>query len=175
MRAPVADRSSGTFAVLRHPAFRWIWAGALVSNVGNWMEAVAQSWLVQQQTASPFMVELLAASEFVPHALLLLAAGALADRHDRRKLLLAGQIAMMLLGAVLAVLTHLGHATPWVVIALSFAEGAAWASVMPAWQALVPALVPRKELPSAIALNSAQFNTARLLGPMLAEIGRAHV
>jgi MFS family permease len=132
------------------------------------MEAVGQSWLVQQQTASPFMVELLAASEFVPHALLVLAAGALADRYDRRKLLLAGQIAMMLLGAVLAVLTHVGHATPWVVIALSFAEGAAWASVMPAWQALVPALVPRKELPSAIALNSAQFNTARLLGPMLA-------
>jgi MFS family permease len=156
------------FSVLRHKAFRWIWAASLASNVGNWMEAVGQSWLVQQQTASPFMVELLAASEFVPHALLVLAAGALADRYDRRKLLLAGQIAMMLLGAVLAVLTHLGHATPWVVIALSFAEGAAWASVMPAWQALVPALVPRKELPSAIALNSAQFNTARLLGPMLA-------
>jgi MFS family permease len=156
------------FSVLRHKAFRWIWAASLVSNVGNWMEAVGQSWLVQQQTASPFMVELLAASEFVPHALLVLAAGALADRYDRRKLLLAGQIAMMVLGAVLAVLTHLGHATPWVVIALSFAEGAAWASVMPAWQALVPALVPRKELPSAIALNSAQFNTARLLGPMLA-------
>ncbi len=156
------------FSVLRHKAFRWIWAASLVSNVGNWMEAVGQSWLVQQQTASPFMVELLAASEFVPHTLLVLAAGALADRYDRRKLLLAGQIAMMLLGAVLAVLTHLGHATPWVVIALSFAEGAAWASVMPAWQALVPALVPRKELPSAIALNSAQFNTARLLGPMLA-------
>jgi MFS family permease len=156
------------FSVLRHREFRWIWAASLVSNVGNWMEAVGQSWLVQQQTASPFMVELLAASEFVPHALLVLAAGALADRYDRRKLLLAGQIAMMVLGAVLAVLTHLGHATPWVVIALSFAEGAAWASVMPAWQALVPALVPRDELPSAIALNSAQFNTARLLGPMLA-------
>ena len=68
------DRSYGTFAVLRHGAFRWIWAGAMLSNVGNWMEAVAQSWLVQQQTASPFMVELLAASEFVPHALLMLAA-----------------------------------------------------------------------------------------------------
>jgi MFS family permease len=156
------------FSVLRHREFRWIWTASLVSNVGNWMEAVAQSWLVQQQTASPFMVELLAASEFVPHALLVLAAGVLADRYDRRKLLLLGQGSMMALGAVLAVLTHLGHATPWVVIALSFAEGAAWASVMPAWQALVPALVPREELPSAIALNSAQFNTARLLGPMLA-------
>ncbi|MGZ6144088.1 MAG: MFS transporter, partial [Myxococcales bacterium] len=152
----------------RHGAFRWIWAASLVSNVGNWMEAVAQSWLVQQQTASPFMVELLAASEFVPHALLLLAAGWLADHYDRRKLLVAGQSAMMVLGAVLAVAAHLGLASPWVVIALAFAEGAAWASVMPAWQALVPALVPREELPSAIALNSAQFNTARLLGPMIA-------
>ena len=71
----------------------------MLSNVGNWMEAVAQSWLVQQQTASPFMVELLAASEFVPHALLMLAAGWLADRYDRRKLLLAGQALMMVFGA----------------------------------------------------------------------------
>src|SRR6266446_3747295 len=90
------------FAVLRHPAFRWIWLGALISNTGNWMEAVAQSWLVQQQTASPFMVELLAASEFVPHALLMLAAGWLADHYDRRKLLLAGQALMMLLSAASA-------------------------------------------------------------------------
>ena len=156
------------FGVLRHRAFRFIWLGAMISNVGNWMEAVAQSWLVQQQTASPFMVELLAASEFVPHALLMLAAGWLADHYDRRKLLLAGQTAMMVLGAVLAAAAHLGWATPWVIIGLAFAEGAAWASVTPSWQALVPALVPREELPSAIALNSAQFNAARLLGPMLA-------
>jgi MFS family permease len=156
------------FEVLRHRAFRWIWIGALVSNVGNWMEAVAQSWLVQQQTNSPFMVELLAASEFVPHAVLMLAAGWLADHYDRRKLLLLGQVTMMVLGAVLAVAAHLGYATPWVIIALSFAEGAAWATVTPSWQAIVPALVPREELPAAIALNSAQFNTARLLGPMIA-------
>jgi len=161
-------KSSGTFAVLRHGAFRWIWAGALVSNVGNWMEAVGQSWLVQQQTASPFMVELLAASEFVPHALLMLAAGWLADNYDRRKLLLAGQSVMMVFGLVLAVAAHLQLASPWVIIGIAFAEGAAWASVTPSWQALVPALVPRDELPAAIALNSAQFNTARLLGPMLA-------
>ena len=156
------------FGVLRHRAFRWIWLGALVSNVGNWMEAVGQSWLVQQQTGSPFMVELLAASEFVPHAVLMLAAGWLADRYDRRKLLLIGQSLMMLFGAVLAFAAHKGFATPWLIIAISFAEGAAWASVTPSWQAIVPALVPREELPAAIALNSAQFNTARLLGPMLA-------
>src|SRR5712671_1776954 len=156
------------FGVLRHPAFRWIWLGALISNTGNWMEAVAQSWLVQQQTSSPFMVELLAASEFVPHAVLMLAAGWLADRYDRRKLLLLGQSLMMLFGAVLAFAAHKGFATPWLIIAISFAEGAAWATVTPSWQAIVPALVPREELPAAIALNSAQFNTARLLGPMIA-------
>ena len=159
---------SPTFSVLRHGVFRWIWAGALLSNVGNWMEAVAQSWLVQRQTGSPFMVELLAASEFVPHALLLLAAGWLADHYDRRKVLLYGQVVMMIFAAALAVAAHLGLASPWVVIALAFAEGAAWATVTPAWQSLVPALVPRDELPQAIALNSVQFNTARLLGPMLA-------
>jgi MFS family permease len=141
---------------------------SLLSNAGNWMEAVAQSWLVQKQTASPFLVELLAASEFIPVALLALSAGALADRLDRRKLVLAGQTAMMVLAAVLAALAHLQRATPAVVIVLAFLEGAAWAAVMPAWQALVPALVPRDELPSAIALNSAQFNAARLVGPMIA-------
>src|SRR5205085_8729141 len=124
------------FGVLRHRAFRWIWIGALVSNIGNWMEAVAQSWLVQQQTGSPFMVELLAASEFVPHAVLMLAAGWLADHYDRRKLLLAGQSMMMVLGAILAVAAHLGWATPWVIIAISFAEVAASASVPPSWQPL---------------------------------------
>src|SRR3954451_10615841 len=115
------------FGVFRHRAFRWIWIGALVSNVGNWMEAVAQSWLVQQQTASPLMVELLAASGFVPHALLLLGAGWLADSYNPQKLALGGASLMMIFGAVLAVAAHLGHATPWVVIGLAFAEGAAWA------------------------------------------------
>ena len=163
-----AQPPGGTFAVLRHGAFRAIWLGAMVSNVGNWMESVAQSWLVQQQTDSPFLVEVLAASEFVPVVLLTLYAGALADRYDRRKLLLAGQTSMMIFAAVLALLAHLGRATPWVIITLAFFEGAAWAAVTPAWQALVPTLVPRSELPSAIALNSAQFNTARLIGPSLA-------
>src|SRR5258708_28149266 len=119
------------FAVLRHGAFRWIWLGALFSNVGNWMEAVAQSWVVQQQTASPFMVELLAASEFAPAALLMLAAGWLADRYDRRRVLLAGQSLMMVFGAVLAVAAHLGFATPGVGIALAFSHGAAWARLTP--------------------------------------------
>ena len=165
--APPPSRG-GLFSVMRHRAFRYIWAGALVSNVGNWMEAVAQSWLVQQQTRSAFLVELLAASEFVPVALLTLAAGALADRYDRRKLLLFGQTAMMILAAGLALAAHLHLATPWVIIAFAFLEGAAWAAVTPAWQALVPSLVPRDELPQAIALNSAQFNTARLAGPAAA-------
>lgn len=168
----MSDENGGRniFSVFRYPAFRWIWLGALVSNIGNWMEAVGQGWLVQQQTSSPFFVELLAASEFVPHAVLMLFAGWLADHYDRRKLLLWGQVTMMLLGAVLAVATHLGLATPWVIIGLAFAEGAAWAAVTPAWQSIVPALVPRDELPHAIALNSAQFNTARLVGPMLAGV-----
>jgi len=167
LQAPLPE-PGGTFAVLRHDAFRAVWLGAMVSNVGNWMESVGQSWLVHQQTDSPFLVEVLAASEFLPVALLTLYAGALADRYDRRKLLLAGQVAMMIFAAALALLTHLGHATTWVIITIAFFEGAAWAAVTPAWQSLVPTLVPRRELPSAIALNSAQFNAARLIGPSLA-------
>jgi MFS family permease len=154
--------------VFQHRAFLWIWSGALVSNVGNWMETVAQSWLVQQQTHSAFLVEVLSASEFVPAALLLLWAGRLADTYDRRKLLIAGQTAMMMIAGLLALLAHLHLATATVVIAISFAEGAAWSCVQPAWQTLTPSVVPREELPQAIALNSAQFNTARLAGPLLA-------
>jgi MFS family permease len=159
---------SGLLAVLGNRAFRFVWAGALVSNVGNWMETVAQAWLVQRQTSSAFLVELLAAAEFVPSVLLTLWAGQLADRHDRRRILLVGQLLMMLLAALLAGAAHLGLATPWVVIGIAFLQGAAWSSVLPAWQSLVPALVGRQELPQAIALNSFQFNTARLLGPLLA-------
>jgi MFS family permease len=160
--------SRSPFAVLRHPAFRWIWLGALVSNVGNWMETVGQAWLVQQQTSSAFLVELLAAAEFAPAVVLTLWAGQLADRYDRRKLVLFGQVAMMLLAGLLALAAHLHLATPAVIIGIAFLQGAAWSSVLPAWQALTPSLVPRAELPQAIALNSAQFNTARLAGPVLA-------
>ena len=170
MSEPKAPRPRGGLAVFRHHAFLWIWSGALVSNVGNWMETVAQSWLVQKQTNSPFLVELLSASEFVPAALLLLWAGHLADTRDRRRLLIAGQSAMMVIAGLLAVLAHLHLASAWVVIAISFAEGAAWSLVQPAWQSLTPSLVPREELPQAIALNSAQFNTARLAGPVLAGV-----
>ena len=166
--APHPSARRGGFSVLRHRAFLLIWSGALISNLGNWMETVGQSWLVQRQTHSPFLVELLAASEFVPAALLLLWAGRLADTMDRRRLLIGGQILMMFIAGLLAVLTHLGLASAWVVIAISFAEGAAWSLVQPAWQTLAPSLVPRDELPQAIALNSAQFNTARLAGPVLA-------
>src|SRR2546429_1041354 len=104
--------ASGAFAVLRHFAFRWIWLGSFASNVGNWMETVAQAWLVQQQSHSPFLVELLAAAEFIPGALLALPARALADRQDRRKLLVIRQSAMMVIAAVLPVPNHLHHATP---------------------------------------------------------------
>jgi MFS family permease len=166
--SPPVLPSRSPFAVLRHKAFRWIWLGALVSNVGNWMETVGQAWLVQQQTASAFLVELLAAAEFVPAVVLTLWAGQLADRYDRRKLVLLGQTAMMVLAGVLAAAAHLRLATPAAIIGIAFLQGAAWASVLPAWQALTPSLVPRAELPQAIALNSAQFNTARLAGPVLA-------
>lgn len=158
----------GPFAVLRHTAFRWIWLGALVSNVGNWMETVAQAWLVQRQTGSPFLVELLATAEFVPSVLLMLWAGHLADRLDRRKMMLWGQAGMMVLAGALAALTHAGLATPWVIIGIAFLQGATWTMVLPAWQSLLPSLVPRPDLPAAIALNSAQFNLARLTGPVLA-------
>src|SRR2546430_17700957 len=97
------------FAVFRHRAFRWIWIGALVSNVGNWMEAVAQSWLVQQQTGSPFLVGLLAGSEFVAPARLRLGAGWAAAHYQVRQAPRPGQSVMMGLGGLFAALAHLGR------------------------------------------------------------------
>jgi MFS family permease len=114
------------------------------------------------------MSEILNCANFIPALGLSLVAGVLADRTNLRRLLLLLQSLACLLGAALAVAAWKGVATPWVVIAFTFAEGIVWALNGPPWQALVPRLVPREELPLAIAANSGQFNLARLIGPFLA-------
>ncbi len=150
-----------------------IWAGALLSKIGNWMEDSARNWAVvsalrADPKRSAFMSEILSCATFIPALGLSLVAGVLADRKNLRRLLLWLQSLACLLGAALAMAAWNGVATPWVVIAFTFAEGIVWALNGPPWQALVPRLVPREEPPLAIAANSAQFNLARLVGPFLA-------
>jgi MFS family permease len=161
-----------TLGVLRHRPYFIFWIGALISNVGNWTENTAQSWAVTNQTVgSPhqgLMVEILQFADFCPVLMLALIAGVLSDRVNRRVWVIVLQSTACALGAGLAVAAFLHRATPWLVIAFTFLEGIVWALNGPAIMAMVPALVPRGELDRAMALNSVQFNMARLCGPMLA-------
>lgn len=158
--------------VFRHRPFLIFWLGACISNTGNWTENAAQSWAVTSQTAGNphqgLLVEILQFADFCPVLLLALIAGVLSDRVNRKVWLIILQSSACLLGAGLAVAAFMGKATPWVVITFTFLEGIIWALNGPVFLSVVPSLVPRSELDRAIALNSVQFNMARLCGPMLA-------
>jgi MFS family permease len=158
--------------VLRHRAFLLFWIGACISNIGNWTENAAQSWAVTTQTVGNpnqgLYVEVLQFADFCPVLLLALLAGVISDRVNRKTWLIMLQTTAGLLGAGLAVAAYLGKATPPVVIVFTFLEGIVWALNGPVILAMVPSLVPRNELHHALALNSVQFNMARLCGPMLA-------
>jgi len=158
--------------VFRHRPFLIFWIGACISNTGNWTENAAQSWAVTTQTiGNPhqgLLVEILQFADFCPVLLLALIAGVISDRVNRKVWLIILQASACALGAGLAVAAFLGRATPWVVIVFTFLEGIVWALNGPVFLAVVPSLVPRAELDRALALNSVQFNMARLCGPMLA-------
>ena len=162
----------GTAGVFRHRPFLLFWIGAFVSNTGNWTENAAQSWAVTSQTAGNphqgFYVEFLQFADFCPVLLLALFAGVISDRVNRKTWLIILQASACVLGAGLAVAAFIGRATPFVVIVFTFLEGIVWALNGPVFLAMVPSLVPRAELHRALALNSIQFNMARLCGPMLA-------
>lgn len=159
-------------SVLRYRPFLIFWIGAFISNTGNWTENAAQSWAVVTQTAgSPhqgLMVEILQFADFCPVLLLALIAGVISDRVNRKVWIIFLQSTACALGAGLAAAAFLKVATPWVVIAFTFLEGIVWAFNGPTFMAIVPSLIPRSKLDRALALNSVQFNMARIFGPMLA-------
>jgi MFS family permease len=175
-------------AALTYPQFRNLWVGACTSSIGTWMQSVAQNWLVLTLTGSAFYLGLDAFLGQLPIMLFTLIGGIVADRYDRRRVLLASQYIQMTSAFTLALLvyfqvvrpapassTSLGAVsmTVWFVLALSFLNGCAQAFGGPAHQSLVPSLVDRKDLPNAIALNSVQFNLARVIGPLLAAVALA--
>jgi len=161
-----------SLGVLRHRPFLIFWLGACISNTGNWTENAAQSWAVTSQTiGNPhqgLLVEVLQFADFCPVLLLALIAGVISDRVNRKVWLVVLQSTACVLGTGLAVAAFMGRATPWVVITFTFLEGIVWALNGPVFLSIVPSLVPRAELDRALALNSVQFNMARLCGPMLA-------
>jgi MFS family permease len=166
--APSAPVSA--WAPLRHPIYRALWVAQLVSNIGTWMQNVGAVWLMGTLGGSAVLVALVQSAVTLPVFLTALPAGALADIVDRRRLLLVTQTWMLLSATALAVLTHLGSVTPAMLLLLTFSLGLGTAMNMPAWQAIQPELVPRREFPQAVALGSASINVGRAIGPAIGGI-----
>jgi MFS family permease len=162
-------------AALRYRDFRVIWTGAFISSIGTWMQKVAQSWLVLTLTGSPFYLGLDAFLGELPILLFTLVGGVVADRVDRRRVLIVSQCVQMTSALALAALVHWDLIQIWHVLALSFLTGCAQAFGGPAYQSLLPSLVGPDDVPNAIALNSIQFNLARVIGPLVAGVALATV
>src|SRR5262245_56183937 len=160
-------KPGSAWAPLRHPSFRLLWFATVVANIGAWMQNAAAGWLMTELDPSPLTVSLVQVAASLPIFLFALPAGALSDIVDRRRLLIVVEIATMAMAGIFAVLVSLDAVTPALVVAFTFLLGAGTALAAPTWQAVVPQLVPREDLPAAIAANSAGFNVSRAVGPAL--------
>lgn len=159
------------FRALSHRNFRLFWTGAFLSNVGTWMQAVAQGWLVLQLTNSAFWLGLDAFMATVPGFFLTLLGGVFADLVDRRRLLIYTQVVAGLAALALATLVWTNTVNRWMVLGFSFVTGCCMALASPSYLAMTFDLVGREDLANAIALNSTQFQLSRVVGPALAGFG----
>jgi predicted MFS family arabinose efflux permease len=156
------------FKAFSYRDFRLMWFGACISSVGTWMQIVAQSWLIYRLSHSPFLLALDQFLGGIPIFLFSLIGGVVADRVERRRILLGSQYVQLASSGLLAILVATGAVHIWHILCLSFVSGLAQAFGGPAYQALIPTLVDREDMPNAIALNSIQFNMAVTIGPALA-------
>ena len=147
--------------------FRNVWTAAFTSAVGSWMQRFAQQWLIYELTGSAFYLGLDTFVGAVPLLLFTLIGGVTADRYDRRHLLMGSQVLQMVCALILTALVFTDTVRLPYILVLSFATGLAQAFGGPAFQSLIPALVPRRTLPNAVALNSIQFNLAQSVGPLI--------
>jgi MFS family permease len=183
MENPIAERSGkaiepisadpqparqGTFAAMRHRNFQLYFGGQLVSNIGTWMQVIAQAWVVYQIGHSELTLGLVAFASAIPVLLITPGAGVVVDRVSRRKLLMMTQTGAMILAFIMAALTFTNVIQEWHVIVLAALLGVVNAFDAPARQAFVPEIVTRDDLPNAIAMNSMMFNSARVIGPAVA-------
>ena len=158
------------FAPLANRSFLAMWIANLMSNVGGWMQTTGAAWEMTSLTQEPIFVALLAAAGTLPMFLFCFFAGILADRFDRRRYIMGCQVWMMGVAATMAVLAFLGQLNHWNLLALSFCMGLGNAMNAPAWHAVVPEIVSGPQLRPAIALNSAGFNLARTIGPVIGQL-----
>jgi predicted MFS family arabinose efflux permease len=165
MEATVVRR---IFKAFQYRDFRLMWVGACTSSIGTWMQIVAQGWLIYRLSHSAFLLALDQFLGGLPIFLFSLIGGVVADRVERRRILLGSQYVQMATASILTVLVATGLVHVWHILCLSFISGLAQAFGGPAYQALIPTLVEKDDMPNAIALNSIQFNVAVMVGPALA-------
>src|SRR3984893_8543262 len=158
------------FKAFHYRDFRLMWIGACTSSVGTWMQIVAQSWLIYRLSHSARLLGLDRFLSGLPIFLFTMIGGVVADRTERRKILLISQYIQMASAGILTVLVATGLVHVWEILCLSFVSGLAQAFGGPAYSALIPTLVDRDDMPNAIALNSIQFNLAVTVGPAIAGI-----
>ncbi len=158
------------FKAFTYRDYSLLWAGAFTSSIGTWMQQTAQAWLVFTMTGSAFFLSLDSFLATAPFLLFSLVGGVLADRVDRRKMLLLSQWIQLTSAFLLAGLILAGAIHVWMILSLSFVVGVAQSFGGPAYQALVPTLVDPEDVPNAVTLNSIQFNLARVVGPILAGV-----
>jgi MFS family permease len=177
---PNTNRRREMFRALSHRNYRLFWTGAFLSNIGTWMQAVAQGWLVLQLTDSPFWLGLDGFMALAPGMVLTLAGGVFADLVDRRRLLLYTQVVAGAAAFGLAVLISTGvihkasdiwSSNVWMILVFSFVTGCCMSLAGPSYQAMTFDLVGREDLANAVALNSTQFQLSRVIGPVFAGVG----
>ncbi len=166
----MASEKASPWGALKHNTFRWLWLASIASNIGTWMHEVGAGWLMTSLSSNPMHVALVQVAGSAPMFLLALPAGAMADIIDKRRYLLIVQVWMAAVATLLATLTLLGLTTVWLLLSLTLTMGVGTALMMPAWSALTPELVSKRDLPSAIALSSLGINVARALGPAIAGV-----
>lgn len=164
---PASAQRPSALSAMRFPIFRKVWFASASSNFGGMIQSVGASWLMLSIAQSADMVALVQASVALPVMLFSLVAGAMADNHDRRRMMLGAQVFMLLVSVALALCAWSGLVTPWLLLLFTFLIGCGAAFNAPAWQASVGDMVPRAELAGAVALNSMGFNIARSVGPAL--------
>lgn len=159
--------TDSAFSPFKHRVFTILWTATLISNIGTWMFNVTSGWIMTELSSSPFMVSMVQVATTLPIFLFALPAGALGDLFNRRKLLLWTQIFLAVVLFLFAWLLSMGVVNAWILLLFTFVIGTGSAFAMPAWQAIVPRLVPRNTLGSAIAMNGVSMNIARAIGPAL--------
>ena len=161
-------------AAYAHRGFRLLWAGAFLSSVGTWIQDVALSWLIHSRMGDPFYLGLRSFAQEVPLLAFMLLGGAVADRIDRRLILLSSQWFQMAMALLLGALYLTGHLGIVAIVLIAFATGLMQSQSAPTYQAVITSLVPRDRIANAVALNSLQFNLSRAIGPVVAGLLLAH-